>query len=357
MRPRNFIERQDSLALLENVVVSFAFTVLLIRLYMQLTPVSILVVGSFHVAHMLYGGVLLFVACLLMLTYHNVRMFRVASWLTGIGFAFFIDEVGKYVSLTNDYYYPLAAPLIYIFFLLTVFFFLFVKGTQSRTPEEKLYLALVGAARHLEEMPSRSAWVQLRGYIAEIQQASFGPPWKAVIAGLLLFFNHAAEKDEEERLSLRERARQWYERSLDILADRRFGRALFYGVFFARILRVVPDLLLPFTLLGEGPFWHTWKDFLVKIGLVQGSFDAWIYIGMSILEIAVALGLLYALPAMIRGRARGYRLARKLLLFSVLFLGVFNIYFGQFSATISVMLDSLLLALVQEIRQRRIPLS
>ena len=37
----------------------------------------------------------------------------VMAILTGAGTGLFIDEVGKFITASNDYFYPLAAPLIY----------------------------------------------------------------------------------------------------------------------------------------------------------------------------------------------------------------------------------------------------
>ena len=73
-----------------------------------------------HIAHVLWGGLLLFASSLLPLIYVNKRILDISALLSGIGVGLFIDEVGKFITQTNNYFYPAAAPIIYVLFLLTI---------------------------------------------------------------------------------------------------------------------------------------------------------------------------------------------------------------------------------------------
>jgi hypothetical protein len=63
----------------------------------------------------------------------------------------FIDEVGKFITQTNDYFYQPAAPIIYAFFLMCVFVFLRVNQPPPRGTRQELYAALEAIEEVLDQ--------------------------------------------------------------------------------------------------------------------------------------------------------------------------------------------------------------
>jgi hypothetical protein len=57
-----------------------------------------------HIAHALWGGLLLLVALMLPLAFANRRFLQASAWLGGVGAGLFIDEVGKFITQANDYF-------------------------------------------------------------------------------------------------------------------------------------------------------------------------------------------------------------------------------------------------------------
>jgi hypothetical protein len=125
------------------LIVANGITVIATRILLELTGYpQIGGGGEFHVAHVLWGGLLLFVAVSLPLTFAN----RIALWsaatLGGVGTGLFIDEVGKFITSSTDYFTPLAFPIIYAFIVACVWMYMRIRRRHPRDARTLLYHAL-----------------------------------------------------------------------------------------------------------------------------------------------------------------------------------------------------------------------
>lgn len=120
----------------------FGLTVAVTRVYLEMTGYPQIGNSVLHFAHALWGGLLLFLATLVTLILANRWAFTLSAVLSGVGVGLFIDEVGKFITQKNDYFFPPAAPIIYSTFLLMVLLFLLVRGARRPSPRRSMYSVL-----------------------------------------------------------------------------------------------------------------------------------------------------------------------------------------------------------------------
>ncbi len=160
---------------LKVMAASFGVTVVLTRLYLAVTDYPQIGGGTYHIAHALWGGLLLTIGSILPLTWANRWALMWSAVLAGAGVGLFIDEVGKFITARNDYFFPLAAPIIYLCFLALLYLAHRVARPSAYDARGQTYLVLDGLAdvadAHL--LPQGRAEVLAR--LEAIRNAS-GPP-------------------------------------------------------------------------------------------------------------------------------------------------------------------------------------
>lgn len=103
--------------LLENFLISAVSTILLIRFYLEITGYPQIGGSHLHIAHMLYGGLLMLATIFILFTFLNRLAYNMAAITGGIGFGFFIDELGKFITKDNNYFFQPTVALIYVIFV------------------------------------------------------------------------------------------------------------------------------------------------------------------------------------------------------------------------------------------------
>jgi hypothetical protein len=167
---RSPVGHAGSARLLTLLVVAFVVTVTVTRIFLAATGYPRIGGTTYHLAHALWGGLLLTVAMVVVLAYANRWALQLGAVLAGVGVGLFIDEVGKFITTSNDYFFPLAAPIVYLAMVLLAWVAYRARRRHVLTDRERLYDVLDGlqdlADGHLDS-DRRAEIVDHLGYLRD----------------------------------------------------------------------------------------------------------------------------------------------------------------------------------------------
>ncbi|MGW0172989.1 hypothetical protein ACWDUM_04005 [Rhodococcus sp. NPDC003322] len=137
-----------ALARFELFLVAAVATVLVTRAYLAATGYPQIGGGALHVAHVLWGGLLMAMALVALGISEGSRVRLLSALVGGIGFGLFVDEIGKFVTADVNYFFQPAIAMIYVVFVL---FYLIAREaiTRAGLPDERRVAIGAGAITDL----------------------------------------------------------------------------------------------------------------------------------------------------------------------------------------------------------------
>jgi hypothetical protein len=111
------VRRLELGTLIDTFLISAATCLLVIRAALAATGWPQLGNDTLHIAHMLWGGLGMLVGLFVVFIFSSRYALVVAAVVGGLGFGAFIDELGKFITSDNDYFFEPTIGLIYIIFI------------------------------------------------------------------------------------------------------------------------------------------------------------------------------------------------------------------------------------------------
>ena len=122
-------------------VLTTVATIVVTRAYLQLTGFPQVGGETLHIAHVLWGGLFMALAMVLVLSFAGPVVRPPAAFLGGIGFGLFIDEVGKFLTQDNDYFFQPAPMIMYLTLVVLIILADVLHGRRPPHPSEQLAAA------------------------------------------------------------------------------------------------------------------------------------------------------------------------------------------------------------------------
>jgi hypothetical protein len=141
-RRHMLVLRLDAGGLLEAFLVAAVTALLVVRFALAVAEYPTLGGSHLHISHMLWGGLGMMAAIVMLLVSLSRLSAEIAAVLGGAGFGVFIDELGKVISRDDNYFYRPTVALIYLIFVALALVFRRIAGTTRQAPSANLAHAL-----------------------------------------------------------------------------------------------------------------------------------------------------------------------------------------------------------------------
>ena len=336
--------------LLDTVLVCAVATILVVRTQLWLTNYPQLGGRGLHIAHLLWGGLFMLIAIVVLLAFVSPAERQIAAVAGGVGLGLFMDELGKFVTADNNYFFKPTAAIVYGFF---VVFFLVVRQLDRRrrlSPRESLVNAVElvkeAALQTMDEPRRRKA-------LALLARADQSDALVPELRRMLEDVETRPARPQSAAARPVRHLREWF----FALVDRPwFSTAV--GAFFAvwavaSLLQIVTLVVFDTVGLGSPEVFRLGEN-ITSDPLGEGE-RTFIQVANLAASAAATVFVLVGLDRLAKGRrADAFAMFERALLVSIFFTQVFAFVHSQFAAVFGLAVDLLLFIAVRTVLGREL---
>lgn len=173
---------------------SCAVTIAATRAFLALTGYPQVGGSVFHLAHARWGGLLLTITTVLLLTIANRWVAPTCAVLGGVGAGLFVDEIGKFITQRNDYFFPLAASIVYLFLLALAATTWWFSQIARTSPQAHVHAALQLADELSDDIITPSQAERIQAHLDAVRSLTTQTSTLAVVDGLQRALDTATPK-------------------------------------------------------------------------------------------------------------------------------------------------------------------
>ena len=325
--------------LFDAFFVSAVATLLVIRIFLEATGYPRLGGNGLHVAHVLWGGLGMVLSIVLLLLYLSPTTRLVAAIVGGAGFGAFIDELGKFLTADNNYFFKPTASLVYVLFVVLFLVTRQVRLFRTLSPEENLVNAVELSEKLVMGDLSDAERERALQMLALSDQAD--PMVPALRERFLAARGQPTETSFVRRLGATARAR--YQR---IAGSRWFRRAI-AGFFILWAIGFLLSVTATLAMLAGASLGIPGAQTALLEATEGSAITSWIEI------VATAVGGAFVVLGVVeirRSRMSAYRAFELAVLVELLLVEPFAFLDEGFAAAADVLIDLALLAMLRYLR-------
>ncbi|MFG1760855.1 hypothetical protein [Micromonospora echinofusca] len=339
---RRAVARLDADRYMLVMLIGFGGAVLGTRAFLALTGYPQVGGGTLHISHALWGGLSLFVAALVPLLVVDRAALLWAALLAGVGAGLFIDEVGKFITADNDYFFPAAAPIAYAAFLISVWLYVRARSTRVEGRRAQLHAALELLGEAVDGRLGERDRTQLRRRLDLAAAVPDGDHLRPLAVALLELSRPGVLPPYEHRSGWIFRAavavRAWLARSLTPVRLR-VGLVVALGLLGFAALSDLATIVAVAVDLRDGTTGGvlTTANEYARVD-IQDRRGVLLLLVRALLDVCVGAALVVAAGLLLRGVARrAVEIAQAGLLTSLSVVNLLVFYLDQFAAAVSAL--------------------
>ncbi|HWS49196.1 MAG TPA: hypothetical protein VN174_04070 [Candidatus Methanoperedens sp.] len=307
--------------------------------------------GDWHFAHVLWGGLFMLIGIIIFLVNYGKKSIKYASIFSGIGWGMFIDEIGKYVTSDNNYWFRPAIIFIYISFIIL---FLLYRFLERKTPPTK-----------------SSLWHELLESCQEIIDSDIEKKEKKEILKKIRNIEKLTPSSHE--LKILTDIRTWLESTIPLKDKAEFNLVKFIAsslqISYSRLFK---KKVVYYSLIAYS-FWYILDKLYDTVRLILNSnkllllqdyyrhydffsrADVYMISLKFIIEVLIATLYTIGLYFWLRKKtSKGIKFYQFGLLLNIFIGSIIKFYFEQFSAVLSLILALLLWSWLDNYRRERV---
>jgi hypothetical protein len=335
----SLVKRERARFYIFLTVAAFAISVLGLRIYLYAFDYPQIGNGLLHIDHMLFGGIMLATGAFFLIIFSNTKIYSLSAILVGIGLGFFVDELGKLVSRSNDYFFRPAAPLIYLIFLLVTLVYIYIKRPRKPTDRELFYYVLDDFKEVLDGDLDINEKQHIVRRLQHIIVSTTNRDLKQFAQVLLRYTDPLSARHVDISIW----HRYWHIFVTKVKSYRRVHKILLFVLILLLVSRSLQSTINLFIawayLLGIEPIKSQLTLSFIEQQLVPHSIDINLIIAQTIVEGIIGVLLLTGVVLRLRRKRSGTRLLKLALILSLATGDVLGFYFNQFRQAFSVFWD------------------